>query len=80
MKAKLNLTVDNKLLSATKVYAKRKHTSVSALVEDYFKTIIKAPRRESILDLVEQLTPPIIDVNTDLKELYHQNQAKKYGF
>ncbi len=53
--------------------------SVSELVEDYFKTITKPTRRKTIIDLVEKLDPPAIDPQADLKELYYQDQAKKYG-
>jgi uncharacterized FlgJ-related protein len=79
MKTRLNLTIDDSLLADTKMYAQKQHRSVSDLVEDYFKNIIKAPKRQSIIDLVEQLDAPDIDAKTDLKELYYQDQEKKYG-
>ncbi|WP_240768660.1 DUF6364 family protein [Olivibacter sp. XZL3] len=37
MKAKLNLTIDKQLLTEVKAYAAQKHSSVSELVEGYFK-------------------------------------------
>jgi hypothetical protein len=79
MKTRLNLTIDDSLLADTKMYAQKQRRSVSDLVEDYFKNIIKAPKRQSIIDLVEQLDAPDIDAKTDLKELYYQDQEKKYG-
>lgn len=58
MKTRISLTIDDKLLSTTKAYARRKHTSVSELVENYFK-IITRPAKANIIDLVEKLEQPI---------------------
>jgi hypothetical protein len=79
MKTKLNLTIEDSLLANTKMYAKKQHTSVSELVEGYFKNITKSPKRKSIIDLVEQLDAPALNPKADLKEFYYQDQAKKYG-
>ncbi|MDN3583670.1 DUF6364 family protein [Mucilaginibacter flavus] len=78
MKTKLNLTIEESLLADAKMYAQKQHRSVSQLVEDYFKSITKAPRRKNIIELVERLDPPAFDAQTDLKELYYQEHAKKY--
>ena len=80
MKTRLNLTIDDALLGNIKAYASNKQTSVSELVENYFKTITKPPKRKNIINLVEKLEKPKIDSKADLKELYYQNQSKKYGF
>jgi hypothetical protein len=79
MKTKLNLTIEDSLLADAKLFAKKQHTSVSELVEGYFKNITKSPKRKTIIDLVEQLDTPAINAHLDLKELYYQDQAKKYG-
>ena len=80
MKARLNLTIDDDLLFHMKMYATKQQTSVSELVEDYFKRITKPTRRKSIIDLVEELKKPAIEDAADLKDLFYQDQAKKYGF
>ena len=80
MKTRLNLTIDDRLLSNMKVYAKKRETSVSDLVENYFKSVTKSKKRKNIIDLVEKLNTPSIDNKADLKELFYKNQAKKYGF
>ncbi|HEY5465100.1 MAG TPA: DUF6364 family protein [Hanamia sp.] len=80
MKARLNLTIDESLLNNIKSYAARQHTSVSELVEIYFKNITRSSKRKNIIDLVNELKPPSMDIDTDLKELFYQEQAKKYGF
>jgi hypothetical protein len=79
-KERLNLTIDGTLLGAMKHYAASKQTSVSELVENYFKTVTRPVKRTNILDLVDKLDRPSIDAQADLKELYYKEQGKKYGF
>ena len=79
MKDRLNLTIDGELLEAVKNYASGKQTSVSELVQGYFKSVTRPVRRKSILDLVDKLDRPAIDPAADLKELYYREQGKKYG-
>ena len=73
MKSRLNLTIDESLLKSTKLYAEKKGTSVSELVESYFKQITLPKKRKTIIDLIESLEPPKIDLKADLKELYYQD-------
>ena len=80
MKTRLNLTIDDRLLSKMKVYAIRRKKSVSELVEMYFENITKPAKRKSIIDLVEKLDAPSIESDADLKDLFYKDQAKKYGF
>lgn len=80
MKARLNITIDDSLLNSIKAYAAKKHTSVSELVENYFKRLTQPTNRKTFFDLVEELKKPKIDPHADLKELYYKDQAKKYGF
>ena len=81
MKARLNITIEDSLLSSIKIYAAKNNKSVSELVENYFKSISKPAKRKNILQLVDKLdTPSNIDVIADLKESFYLDQAKKYGF
>ena len=80
MKARLNLTIDAGILNKVKVYAERKQSSVSQLVEEYFSKIIKESKKESIIDLIESLPKPHIDPNADLKKAFYEENRKKYGF
>ena len=81
MKARLNITIEDSLLSSIKFYAAKNNKSVSELVENYFKSISKPAKRKNILQLVDKLdTPSNIDVIADLKESFYLDQAKKYGF
>lgn len=79
MKTKLNLTIDNTLLENIKDYASLKQTSVSSLVENYFKKITTPVKRKNILSMIEKLEKPKIHTKANLKELYYQYQLKKYG-
>ena len=78
MKARLNLTIDQSLLEDVKQYATLKNTSVSELVEEYFKVIIK-PKKKSFVELIKELPKPKIDENFDWKEEYDKDKMKKYG-
>ena len=81
MKARLNLTIDNDLLTTIKAYAMNKDTSVSELVEDYFRQIARNnKRKKSVVEMVRKLKKPSIDLNIDFKEEYFKNRAGKYGF
>ncbi len=80
MKTRLNITIEDSLLTSMKAYASKQRTSVSELVEHYFKNITRPARVNSILTLVEKLEPPEIDTTADLKDLFYKEQAKKYGF
>jgi len=79
MKARLNLTIDNALLENIKGYAMKQKTSVSELVESYFKTVAKPTRRKNIINLVEKMEKPFIDASADLKDLYYKGKATKNG-
>ena len=54
MKARLNLTIDESLLSR-----------------------VKSHSENDIIDLVENLNPPKLDVEADLKKDYYEDQAGK---
>lgn len=80
MKTRLNLTIDQTLLENIKAYAASKRTSVSELVETYFKRISRPAKKKNILHLVDQLGDHAIDQKANLKEQFYEQQAEKYGF
>lgn len=81
MKTRLNLTIDDNVLENMKNFAQKKGESISEIVENYFSTIIRnKKKKKNILQLVEELEPPIIEANADLKDLFYQEKAKKHGF
>ncbi len=80
MKIRLNITIEENILSDVKLYASKQHTSVSELVENYFTTLTKTPKKKNIIQLIENMKPPAIDKNADLKEIFYKEQSGKYGF
>ncbi len=80
MKARLNLTIDEQVLASVKNYADSKNVSISELVENFFKDVVRPTRKKSIIDIVEKLDKPAISDNADLKDLFYKEQSKKYGF
>ncbi|MBS1590570.1 MAG: hypothetical protein JST07_00460 [Bacteroidetes bacterium] len=80
MKAKLNLTVEDTVLQQIKGYAQKQHTSVSELVENYFKKVTKPTKKKNLITIIEKLDKPIIKEETDLKSLYYQSKLRKNGF
>lgn len=80
MKTRVNLTIEDSVLKSTKLYAEKQGTSVSELVEDFFKSITEPKKRSGLFKLIDELPAPDIDAEADLKELYYKDKAKKYGF
>ena len=76
MKSKLNITIEAGLLSSMKAYAIKHETSISELVKRYFKSLTRPAKRNSIINMVEKLEPPAIDVNADLKNLFYEEQVR----
>ncbi|PJJ83444.1 DUF6364 family protein [Mucilaginibacter auburnensis] len=62
---KLTLSVKSDSLPAIKSYAKKKHTSVSKLVQDFFDEIVKKEKKED--DLLERLKT--IELSDNIKAL-----------
>lgn len=79
MKARLNITIDESLLSSVKRYAAKKETSVSQLIELYFKSLTRPTRKKNVIQLVDKLPKPKIDIKKDLKQAYYEDQKSKYG-
>lgn len=76
MKARLNLTIEQTLLEEVKKIAAQKKTSVSELVEEYFKVITK-PKRKSLLEVLDELPKISIDANKNLGDLYFEHKMKE---
>ncbi|RYY06205.1 MAG: hypothetical protein EOP43_06950 [Sphingobacteriaceae bacterium] len=81
MKSRVNLTIDEGLLSEIKSYAAKKQVSISELVETYFKQLTKPAKRPAFLDMVKNMqVPEDTDKGIDLKHKYFEDNAAKYGF
>ncbi|MCE2995362.1 MAG: DUF6364 family protein [Cyclobacteriaceae bacterium] len=80
MKVRINLTIENELLSKAKRYAASKKISVSELFEDYLNKVVQPSKRKTVLEVLEKLEAPHFDSKKDLKREFYQEKAKKYGF
>jgi hypothetical protein len=81
MKARLNISIDHDLLNIIKAHALRNDTSVSELVEGYFRVLaLKQRRKSNFLEMVENLNIPPIDPKRDLIKEYYEARTRKNGF
>ncbi|MCH8069430.1 MAG: hypothetical protein IID16_09225 [Candidatus Marinimicrobia bacterium] len=81
MNTKLTLKLDKGIIDRAKLYAKDKHTSLSLLVENYFKSISEE-REETDIELspIVQELSGIIELPKDfnLKKEYTNYLIEKY--
>ncbi|SDD81657.1 DUF6364 family protein [Niabella drilacis] len=83
MKVRFNTTIDAQLLEAVKIVAVKQQMSVSQLIEDYFRTIVrrKPARKKNLLDMVDRLTPNEAIIRQSMeKSAFYEDQQEKYGF
>lgn len=80
MKNRLNISIDDALVEQAKRYAARHNTSVSQLVEQYFRSLVRPVHKKNVLDLIKDLPRPEMRLEDDGKEMYYMQQKKKYGF
>jgi hypothetical protein len=80
MKSRLNITVEESLIVQAQRYSARNNTSLSQMVEFYFKMLGRPRRQKNVIDIIEKLPKPSFKTNTDLKEAYYTDQKKKHGF
>ncbi|MCA6441140.1 MAG: DUF6364 family protein [Sediminibacterium sp.] len=83
MKSRLNITIEDNLLEHIKLYASQKKTSVSKLIEQYFKTLTtpsSSKKEENLIEFLDKLPKPKRSTEHYSKESYYEENAKKYGF
>jgi hypothetical protein len=80
MKARVNLTIEEEIITEAKKYASQIGSSVSELVENYLKNISKKPKSESLIDYIDKLEVPKSTDNINFKKEYYEENSKKYGF
>jgi transcriptional regulator of NAD metabolism len=79
MKARLNITIEEDILKNVKYLAEAQNTSVSELVETYFKNILKKKKTKTLSQLIKELPKPNLEKNFNWKEEYYKAKIKKYG-
>lgn len=78
MKARLNITIEESLLQEVKKFAAKRNTSVSELVENYFKNITK-PKKKSLTEFLDELPRVNIPEHKKLSDLYYEEKLKEYN-
>lgn len=49
-------------------------------IEQYFKSLARPGKKKNIIQFVEELPKPKIDVNKDVKQTYYHDRKSKYSF
>ncbi|KQR72235.1 DUF6364 family protein [Pedobacter sp. Leaf176] len=81
MKARVNLTIEEELLIQAKKHAAKIGTSVSELVESYFRKITQPKQQKvKLFEIVNKLEKPIFPEDFDFKKEYYEARKEKYGF
>jgi hypothetical protein len=79
MKSKLNITIDEDILTQMKRHAIQQNKSISEIVEHYFRGILKPKSKGSFVEMIDQLPKSKASRDTNLKEEYYKGKAEKYG-
>jgi len=77
MATKITLYSDSELIGEIKQYAKEHNTSVSKLVNEFFKNILHREKVKHSGSLTEQLEGILENSNIDLKD-YKKHLEEKY--
>ena len=80
MKNRLNLTVDDTLLEQAKRYAAKHKTSLSQIVEEYFRNLVRPARKKNILQLLSELPKARVKAEGNGRKTYYEGRKTKYGF
>jgi len=78
MATKITLYSDSDLINEIKQYAKEHNTSVSKLVNEFFKNILHREKINNSGSLTEQLEGILENSNVDLKD-YKKHLEEKYS-
>ena len=77
METKLTLKLDQKVIDSAKKYAKTKNTSLSNLVENFFKNLThENTSPEKYPPLIEKLSGVVSE--EDLTKLYQKDEKARY--
>jgi hypothetical protein len=80
MKSRLNITVEETLIEQVKRYAANHGVSLSQLIEQYFKTLVRPKRKKNVRDLLNELPKPSGKTEGYKKQDYYEERKQKYGF
>jgi hypothetical protein len=80
MDTKLTLKLDGDIIEQAKLYAKKKNTSLSKLIETYLGLLIEPNEDEDVTPLVKSLSGVVkLPKNADYKNDYKKHLLNKYA-
>ncbi|WP_143061643.1 DUF6364 family protein [Dyadobacter sp. SG02] len=81
MKTRLNITIDDTVLTYIKSYAAARQISISQIIEGHFRNIVTSEgQKENILEVMDRMeTPSGIGSDDDFKKGYYEARNEKYG-
>lgn len=79
MKTKVNLSIEENLLTRAKQYAAKENTSLSELLSKHLQKLTRTRKQKSVIDVVEDIKVPKIPAKKNLKEEYYREMEEKYG-
>jgi len=79
MDTKLTLKLDNSIIEQAKIYAKKKNTSLSKLIESYLGLLVDPKDTQEVTPLVKSLSG-VVDLpkNFDCQKDYKKHLLNKY--
>ncbi len=82
MKNRLNITIDDTLIEEAKRYAAKNNTSLSQLIEESLRKLVKRrpAKKQNVLDFMKTMPKPKGNVEHYSKETYYGDNKAKYGF
>lgn len=82
MKSRLNITIDEALIDEAKQYAETHRISLSSLIEDSLRKIVRRPqhKKQNALDIIKNLPKPTGSTEIYSTEHYLAENKAKYGF
>jgi hypothetical protein len=79
MDTKLTLKLDDDIIKQAKLYAKKKNTSLSKLIESYLGLLVDPEEGREVTPLVKSLSGVVnLPGRTDYKKIYRKHLQSKY--
>ena len=83
MNTKLTISIENEIIKEAKVFASKRKTSLSKLIENYFKTLISDQKENDPITIIDEDILKIsgsirLPDSVDTKELLTDKLIKKY--
>ncbi len=77
MTSKITLYSQKELIEEMKLYAKSQNTSVSKIVNEFFKNLLKTKKSSKKSYITDKLAGKLRDIDTEEQE-YHKYLEEKY--